>query len=453
MAQKILLKYGQDDSTFDLNIKDAGILKDGVYNGFDFSPTANMNLSLVHSQTGFNILEKDNTTLSENVGLVLTRHGVRIYEDESLSISIDSTTTLPRIDLIVYTHFPSQSDGGSQALISVIKGNPNENPVAEPLSDIERQVIVGTLTLPINCVALNQVGVSFVKNDVSLFHKGNFNTDDKANVSDLADKANQTDFELLELEVATKAPSSANYAYTDAENAYTKKQKWALGPNITSVSNIVLGDGNTFTVNDGNVSTINTTGQNGTVIVLYPSQTGFNLLHNQAFNSGVGQKPIITVTTSNVALVSGDSVVLIETNVGWKQITKPASQDKFVPGMIMMWGGTLENIPTGWVWADGNNGTKNTKGLFLLGTDDDTYDVGSTGGETEHTLTLDEMPDFGQGSDSLLVKKTGTNTPDNLDNSPDEIDTVQTVAFPTTGGQPHNNMPPYLSIIYIQKIA
>jgi hypothetical protein len=47
----------------------------------------------------------------------------------------------------------------------------------------------------------------------------------------------------------------------------------------------------------------------------------------------------------------------------------------FTAGMIMLWSGTIASIPTGWVLCDGQNGTPNLSGKFILG-------YGTTGSST-----------------------------------------------------------------------
>lgn len=89
------------------------------------------------------------------------------------------------------------------------------------------------------------------------------------------------------------------------------------------------------------------------------------------------------------------------------------------------------------------------KGRFLLAADEETYPAGATGGEAEHTLTVEEMPShehttdgkftfYGSGSSraTLLTWEKGTAR-------------VQ----PTGGGQPHNNMPPYRSVYIWERIG
>lgn len=84
------------------------------------------------------------------------------------------------------------------------------------------------------------------------------------------------------------------------------------------------------------------------------------------------------------------------------------------------------------------------KDTFLLSAGD-TYKAGLTGGEAEHTLTVDEMPrhnhpvrsDKTEGGDSAGVKFSWGTAYTSFDkNATDYIG----------GEQPHNNMPPYLTV-------
>ena len=57
-----------------------------------------------------------------------------------------------------------------------------------------------------------------------------------------------------------------------------------------------------------------------------------------------------------------------------------ANADKGMPsGGIILWSGSIANIPTGWFLCDGNNGTPNLVGKFIQGAGSG-YAVGSTGG-------------------------------------------------------------------------
>lgn len=74
------------------------------------------------------------------------------------------------------------------------------------------------------------------------------------------------------------------------------------------------------------------------------------------------------------------------------------------------------------------------------------YDAGDTGGETKHTLTVNEMPShthnvYGAGFDSRFDGLTASVT--------DSAGTDRALAASSAGGgAAHNNMPPYL-VVYI----
>lgn len=97
------------------------------------------------------------------------------------------------------------------------------------------------------------------------------------------------------------------------------------------------------------------------------------------------------------------------------------------------------------------------KDTFLLAAGDK-YTAGSTGGEEKHTLTANEMPSHGHGvmaeygvdgninyapaNDGKFMQLAGT--------SAGTKQPISSVIASTGGGQPHNNMPPYLTV-YVWK--
>lgn len=90
-------------------------------------------------------------------------------------------------------------------------------------------------------------------------------------------------------------------------------------------------------------------------------------------------------------------------------------------------------------------------GRFLLGADS-TYAAGSTGGEAEHTLTIDEMPKHNHEIDNLNAS--GNATPYMTVQAQDKKGyggNVQTMF--AGGGKPHNNLPPYLSVYMWKRVA
>lgn len=71
-------------------------------------------------------------------------------------------------------------------------------------------------------------------------------------------------------------------------------------------------------------------------------------------------------------------------------------QKALVPvGTVIMWSGSIANIPEGWVLCNGSNGTPPLSGKFVVGYDssDPSYNaIGKTGGEKQTTLNIDQIP-------------------------------------------------------------
>jgi len=65
-------------------------------------------------------------------------------------------------------------------------------------------------------------------------------------------------------------------------------------------------------------------------------------------------------------------------------------------------------------------------------------DVGQTGGETEHTLTIDEIPSHDHGIAGSVNSASGSERRSPSTSTGDK-------STKTGGDQPHNNMPPYLT--------
>lgn len=100
---------------------------------------------------------------------------------------------------------------------------------------------------------------------------------------------------------------------------------------------------------------------------------------------------------------------------------------------------------------------KEITGVFTFGRKDG-YEVGSTGGEEKTTLTVPELPSHTHkvvaGSQQYYTQYVGTGSGSyqiSEDRSPQGKEPLAAAA--TGGGQPHNNMPPYLTVYKWQRIA
>ena len=161
-------------------------------------------------------------------------------------------------------------------------------------------------------------------------------------------------------------------------------------------------------------------------------------------------------------------------------------------GFIGLWSGAANNIPSGWYLCDGNNGTPNLKGRFVVGYDnnDNDFDVNDTGGEKTKTLGTANLPSHTHTDGTLstvnvsltgditkisecynvagaatgVFSKKGTgNSPvtGSSSNSPTAgVDFDASHSHDVTGttgdqggtmGQAYNNLPPYYALAYIMK--
>ncbi len=167
-------------------------------------------------------------------------------------------------------------------------------------------------------------------------------------------------------------------------------------------------------------------------------------------------------------------------------------------GMIVMWSGTADKIPTGWALCDGTNNTPDLRGKFIVGvgqgkttTGVNLTDrkLGDQGGEEAVALTIKEMPSHDHDLEIWGDPNGEPDTPnkttlkltdrqyhhykswdnrgsrdDNNDNWPVQIihkggdNSITSVPGfnydkPSTWGtKPHNNMPPFYALAYIIKV-
>jgi hypothetical protein len=109
-----------------------------------------------------------------------------------------------------------------------------------------------------------------------------------------------------------------------------------------------------------------------------------------------------------------------------------------VTGMILLWSGSVANIPAGYVLCNGSNGTPDLRNKFIVGAGA-TYNPGDSGGALTHTHTFTANAHNHQiaaGSDIA----TGTGS----------ANTTSSVAVTGTTDA-GSSLPPYYALCYIMK--
>ena len=147
-------------------------------------------------------------------------------------------------------------------------------------------------------------------------------------------------------------------------------------------------------------------------------------------------------------------------------------------GVILLWSGAVNTIPSGWVLCDGQNGTPNLSHKFVIGTwqiAENVYNVDATGGSETVTLTVDQIPSHTHTIGSAGAHRHGfvgdrrlalvadytiydqasiaydtqgdTDAGGHIYGTTQDGEHTHTIGS-TGGGSSHNNMPPY-TVCYI----
>jgi microcystin-dependent protein len=146
----------------------------------------------------------------------------------------------------------------------------------------------------------------------------------------------------------------------------------------------------------------------------------------------------------------------------------------YVPtGGIILWSGSVLNIPTGWTLCDGTDSTPDLRDRFVVGAGS-AYGVGDTGGTSTVTLTESQMPTHnhyfsgttnttGEHVHTYMRQNAGRGAAGNdytvltgagnyvTTSSGNHNHTVSGNTGDAGSGSAHENRPPYYALAYIMK--
>jgi microcystin-dependent protein len=169
-----------------------------------------------------------------------------------------------------------------------------------------------------------------------------------------------------------------------------------------------------------------------------------------AANVRVAGTDSVNRLVANSSVVNGNSEVTGTLTAGTL-----AGNGTIPVGGIIMWSGTTP--PTGWALCTGqtvnNHTTPNLQGRFIVGynsSDTDYDNIGKTGGEKEHTLTIDEMPSHNHIYSYTPYSPYETSNDHDTDHR--ALASENRATSYTGGSQPHENRPPYYVLAFIMRV-
>jgi microcystin-dependent protein len=110
-----------------------------------------------------------------------------------------------------------------------------------------------------------------------------------------------------------------------------------------------------------------------------------------------------TTTLQNALVLGGAPGTAGQVVVSQGAGAAPAWGNAFIPGMIMMWSGTIATIPSGWALCNGSSGTPDLRNRFIVGASVD------SGGQSVTTITGGNTK-TGGSKDAIVVSHNHTAT-------------------------------------------
>ena len=313
-----------------------------------------------------------------------------------------------------------------------------------------------------------------------------------ANANNVGTNANSTNADQFITFVSASSGNNpirvnSNVKYNPSTNTLSAIN---IAGSSTSVNLNVTGNltvGGQFKDGDGNFGT---SGQ-----VLSSDGTDTAWINAGSLTAGAAAEVGVSAATANadhfitmVDTASGNENVRVDTDLKYNPVTNTLTAtnfagsganltgiEAFVTGMIILWSGAANAIPSGFVLCNGSNNTPDLRGRFVVGynDNDNDYDVNDTGGSKDNTLSVSQLPSHNHSfSGSASHNHTHTKAthpsgsgpeqnqsggPENRTNFGDTgtTSTATVTISGTTGNQGSGsaieNRPPYYALCYIMK--
>ncbi|SNR16541.1 phage baseplate protein [Tenacibaculum jejuense] len=240
--------------------------------------------------------------------------------------------------------------------------------------------------------------------------------------------------------------------FEDGQSRDTYFKRYAkFGSGIDSIAWSELKRIDNLQVTKNNINTLNNrinVTNNNVDTLENNTQTNFNTLENQ-FQSEINTLETNIQNLQNQLNNTNTKIQQLEVQTIHKEV-------KWVGRNV-----TNRDLPNNWFIANGQNGTDNILGKMIVGYNSSEIEfdtIGKTGGEKEVVLTVPQLPRHGH---RLTIGGTSLNWWDEGDNrlsghdheASDNSNLIDTLGTGITGeDQPHNNLPPYITMLPIQFI-
>ena len=267
-----------------------------------------------------------------------------------------------------------------------------------------------------------------------------------ANANNVGTNANSTDADQFITFVGASSGNNPirvnqNIKYNPSTNTLSAIN---IAGSSTAVNLDVTGDltiGGELKDGDGNFGT---SGQ-----VLASDGTDTTWINAGSLTAGAAAEVGVSAATANanhfitmVDTASGNENIRVDSDLTYNPVTNTLNVpnisgngsglsgiESFVQGMIILWSGSSDAIPTGFVLCDGQNNTPDLRGRFIVGASaSGGYAVDATGGSNEVTLSTSQLPTHNHS-----ISVSGTTSTKSLTGDITKISECYNVAGGATG--------------------